>query len=207
MDTYTPLLSDPALGFDVDSDKWDSSVPRNSVHAPQRKSEVHHRTVWIVLLATLISLLCLALNIADFRSNLPPPSKKLIYPNPYVGLDRAVLTDAAPAPPIVNFPRVLGQINSSEPSAVHLHQPHWPSFFGMIYPEEREFLVDTQACLLLSFSSASTDRLCLGVHYRPVQDHRFQYGALRSNTRDSIAGGHPKYNEQERLVLERAVPS
>ncbi|KAJ6583269.1 hypothetical protein B0H10DRAFT_1962223 [Mycena sp. CBHHK59/15] len=101
--------------------------------------------VWIVLLATLISLVSLVLNIADFRSHPPPPSTKLIYPNPYVGLDRAVLTDAAPAPPIVNFPRLLAQINSSDPSAVYLHQVHWPSSFGMIYPKEREFLVSTIA--------------------------------------------------------------
>ncbi|KAJ7430360.1 hypothetical protein B0H11DRAFT_2263585 [Mycena galericulata] len=151
MDTYIPLLSDPALVNDVHNDGWDSSVPRRSSYAPQRKAEVPDRRVWIVLFATLISLVSLVLNIADFRSPPPQPSTKLIYPNPYVGLDRAVLTDAAPAPPIVNFPHLLAPINSSDPSAVYLHQVHWQSSFGMIYPEEREFLVDTQVSTVAQF--------------------------------------------------------
>ncbi|KAJ7696986.1 hypothetical protein B0H17DRAFT_842768, partial [Mycena rosella] len=70
---------------------------------------------------------------------------KLFYPNPYIGLEKAVLTDPTPAPPVINFPLLLAQINSSDPSAVYLQQPHSPTSFGMIYPEDREFIVSTIA--------------------------------------------------------------
>ncbi|KAJ7107818.1 hypothetical protein C8R44DRAFT_533146, partial [Mycena epipterygia] len=63
----------------------------------------------------------------------------LTYPNPYIGLDNAMLTDAAPAKPIINFPLLLAQINSSEPSAVYMQLTQWPTAFGMIYPELRHF--------------------------------------------------------------------
>ncbi|KAJ6609542.1 hypothetical protein B0H10DRAFT_1769624, partial [Mycena sp. CBHHK59/15] len=68
-----------------------------------------------------------------------PPPTKLTYPNPYIGLENAVLTDAAPAKPIINFPLLLAQINSSEPSEVYMQLTQWPTAFGMIYPELRYF--------------------------------------------------------------------
>ncbi|KAJ7724806.1 hypothetical protein B0H16DRAFT_1239792, partial [Mycena metata] len=65
---------------------------------------------------------------------------EIAYPNPYIGLEHAVLTDISPPAPIVNFPLVLAQINSSNPKSVYLQQPRTLTTFGMIYPQEREFI-------------------------------------------------------------------
>jgi hypothetical protein len=62
-----------------------------------------------------------------------------------MGLDNAVLVDPSPVAPIINFPLLLAQINSSDPSAIYLQQPHAPTSFGMIYPEDRDFLVNSEA--------------------------------------------------------------
>ncbi|KAJ6529058.1 hypothetical protein DFH09DRAFT_1045381 [Mycena vulgaris] len=146
MATYTPLLSDPALVADVQNDAWGSPPPTRAVYRSssflRRIIQETDRTVWVVLLACLVSVISLVLNIlTTFHSGLSAPRPtKLTYPNPYIGLEKAILTDVSPTAPILNFPLLLAQINSSDPSAVYLQQPHWPTSFGMIYPEEREFI-------------------------------------------------------------------
>ncbi|KAJ7662328.1 hypothetical protein B0H17DRAFT_953229 [Mycena rosella] len=68
---------------------------------------------------------------------------RLIYPDPYIGLQNAVLKNAPHPAPITNFPLVLAHVNSSAPADIFLEQAHWPSNFGMIYPEDRTFMVVT----------------------------------------------------------------
>ncbi|KAJ7493671.1 hypothetical protein FB451DRAFT_1215106 [Mycena latifolia] len=158
MASYTPLLSHSAPGLDEENEGWGSPVPKTAAHhsptSLQRIVQDTDRTVWFVLLACLVSVGSLVLNIAKFNSGLyaaPPSPTKLIYPNPYIGLEKAVLTDAAPPAPIVNFPMLLAQVNSSDPTAVYLQQPHSPTAFGMIYPEEREFMVDKEISTIAQF--------------------------------------------------------
>jgi hypothetical protein len=88
----------------------------------------------------------LTIHVTDYHWHTSPPTpSKLRYPNPYIGLENAVLTETDPAAPIINFPLLLSQINSSNPTAVYPQQPHSPTSFGMIYTEDREFMVNNEA--------------------------------------------------------------
>ncbi|KAJ7153220.1 hypothetical protein C8R46DRAFT_912454 [Mycena filopes] len=156
MSTYTPLLSTP----DVHDDEWGSLAQKRDAAANppswlRRVADAADRTVCFVFVACLISLLSLAVNIARLHSSgpsaAPAAPTKLRYPNPYIGLEHAVLAHPAPRTPIVNFPLLLAQINSSAPNAVGLQQPHFSTSFGMIYPEDREFLVQEAVSTIAQF--------------------------------------------------------
>ncbi|KAJ7038981.1 hypothetical protein C8F04DRAFT_1088138 [Mycena alexandri] len=161
MATYTPLPSCPHAS-DVQDDGWGSPAPKREAtrlepsfsSSLRRIAEIADRTVCFVFVACLVSLASLAMNIT--RTFSPPLSSapsptKLHYPNPYIGLEHAVLTDVSPPAPIVNFPLVLAQTNSSNPKSVSLQQPHSLTTFGMIYPQEREFLVDEEVSTIAQF--------------------------------------------------------
>ncbi|KAJ6602775.1 hypothetical protein DFH09DRAFT_830659, partial [Mycena vulgaris] len=75
---------------------------------------------------------------------------RLTYPSAYIGLEKAVLNDTIPAQPIINFPLVLAQINSSKPLAEELQRNRLASASGKIYAEEREFLI-SQVCTVAQF--------------------------------------------------------
>ncbi|KAJ7730164.1 hypothetical protein B0H16DRAFT_1329982 [Mycena metata] len=159
MATYTPLLSSPPAS-DVQDDEWGSPAPKREATQPlfssllRRIAETADRTVCFVFVACLISLASLAWNISLSLSpplSSAPSSTRLRYPNPYIGLEHAVLTDISPPAPIVNFPLVLAQINSSSPKSVYLQQPRTLTTFGMIYPQEREFFVDEKVSTITQF--------------------------------------------------------
>ncbi|KAJ7160002.1 hypothetical protein C8R43DRAFT_1124367 [Mycena crocata] len=159
MAVNTPLLSDPEAASVSNNDDWDSPESK-SIHAHARSRSLlggsTKRTDHLVLLACLTSVASLFLNITRFHLHANSPSTargKLGYPNPYIGLERAILKDTTPPAPIVNFPLVLAQINSSEPGTIYLQQPHSPTFFGMIYPEDRDFLVTNQVSTIVQFRS------------------------------------------------------
>ncbi|KAJ6513571.1 hypothetical protein C8R47DRAFT_1286223 [Mycena vitilis] len=80
-----------------------------------------------------------------------PPSLKLTYPNSYIGLEKAVINDTTRAQPIVNFPLVLAQINSSKPLSEELKRNRLFSEYGEIYPREREFLVTHEVLTIAQF--------------------------------------------------------
>ncbi|KAJ7799670.1 hypothetical protein B0H13DRAFT_2165794 [Mycena leptocephala] len=159
MATYTPLQSDPLLVPDAPTDGWGTLSPREIRHESRRSFSVSHRlretvdrTACLSLLACLISVVSLTIQVMDYYGHPSPPTpSKLSYPNPYIGLEKAVLTETDPAAPIINFPLLLSQINSSNPSAVYLQQPHSPTSFGMIYTEDREFMVDHEVSTIVQF--------------------------------------------------------
>ncbi|KAJ7124101.1 hypothetical protein C8R43DRAFT_1076087 [Mycena crocata] len=155
---YTPVLSEPALEYEEQHDGWGSPVPDSAVQrSPSSFWRVAHAadfTVWFVLVACLISVSSLALNIAILSHSvqrITPLPQKLIFPNSYIGLENAILRDTAPLKPIINFPLLIAQINSSEPSAVYLQQSHSLTSFGMVYPEDREFIVDSEVSTIAQF--------------------------------------------------------
>ncbi|KAJ7239570.1 hypothetical protein B0H12DRAFT_1326607 [Mycena haematopus] len=155
MATYAPLLSE-SFEADGQADGWGPRMRRR----PWRRLSVFRqifeetdRTVWFVSLACLVSVATFCVHLGIFNPNAPSASSpaKLTYPNPYIGLEKAVLVDPAPAAPIVNFPLLLAQINSSDPTAAYVQRPHWNSYFGMIYPEDREFLVNPVVSTIAQF--------------------------------------------------------
>ncbi|KAF8157310.1 hypothetical protein K438DRAFT_1732311 [Mycena galopus ATCC 62051] len=160
MATYTPLLSEPPLAAD-EVDGWDSPRSRRAGDLPWRRPSVlrrifgeRDRTVWFVLLACLVSIATLCVHLGILHDTASPgilSPTKLTYPNPYIGLENAVLVDPMPAPPIVNFPLLLAQVNSSDPTTAYVQQPRWNSDFGMIYPEDREFLVNNEVSTISQF--------------------------------------------------------
>ncbi|KAF7345936.1 hypothetical protein MVEN_01615900 [Mycena venus] len=178
MAAYAPLLSEPAFAADVQANGWGSPGSRRSGKLLRRVShrifEETDRTVWFVLFACLVSVTTLCVHLGIFYYPAPPstPSpEKLTYPNPYIGLEKAVLVDPAPAAPIVNFPLLLAQINSSDPTAAYVQQPHWNSYFGMIYPEDREFLINTEVSTIAQFRTLDFGmERCVATLEIPSQD-------------------------------------
>jgi hypothetical protein len=116
------------------------------------------RTSWIVIIACALSILSTAVNVAAnvFRkSSNFSSTASLEYPNQYVGLETARLHDISILPPIVNFPLLLAQINASDPSTVFADLHRWPSGFGMVYPEDRRFLVSDKVISLFTYCKGS----------------------------------------------------
>ena len=111
------------------------------------------RAYSILVLACIVCVITTVMNVMALRSLDSTPRPKslpsLEYPNTYIGLENADLYDPTPLPPVHNFPRLLAQINSSDPSLVYLDLHRWSSGFGMIYPPDRQFLVSSQARLSL----------------------------------------------------------
>lgn len=101
----------------------------------------------VCVITTIVNVTALNSLISVARLESLPTKTSLEYPDPYVGLENAHLHDPSLLPPIYNFPRVLALINISDPSSVYLDLHHWASGFGMIYPNDRQFLVSSQARL------------------------------------------------------------
>ncbi|KAJ6543329.1 hypothetical protein B0H10DRAFT_1970448 [Mycena sp. CBHHK59/15] len=110
-----PLLSEPTMpSSSAEIEEWGSPPPSE----PRKASRggPGDRTVWLILLACLISIATLIFNIARLaHSDDIEPQVKLDYPNPYVGLENAILKHPVTPAPILNFPLLLAQINTSDP--------------------------------------------------------------------------------------------
>ncbi|KAJ7744016.1 hypothetical protein DFH07DRAFT_943075 [Mycena maculata] len=159
MAVYTLLSSSPGQGDeDAPATSWGPFNANGNDPSRRRRcyrtSEPTDCSVWFVLCACMVSVIASWVHIGAVQPT-PPLAKssqtKLTYPNPYVGLESAVLTEAARPAPIINFPLLLAQINSSDPTAVYVQQPHWNSLFGMIYPEDREFMVSNEVSTITQF--------------------------------------------------------
>ncbi|KAJ7107804.1 hypothetical protein C8R44DRAFT_320071 [Mycena epipterygia] len=160
MVSYTPLLTHPPEGPDYSdgsNDVWGSSVPKSEDQPSplsRRVASTTVRAVWFVLLACLVSIVASVVNLTWSPPRIPPPPPlRLTYPNTYIGLEKAVLNDTIPAQPIINFPLVLAQINSSEPLAEELQRNRLVSASGKIYAQEREFLVTHEVFTIAQFRS------------------------------------------------------
>ncbi|KAF9017602.1 hypothetical protein BDZ89DRAFT_888824, partial [Hymenopellis radicata] len=76
----------------------------------------------------------------------------LEFVSPYIGLDSAVYRPDSPRlPPITNFPTLLTQINSSDPSRNYGDIHKWTSSFGLVYPEDRRLRVDHEVSSVAQF--------------------------------------------------------
>ncbi|KAJ7191610.1 hypothetical protein GGX14DRAFT_380957 [Mycena pura] len=159
--TYTPLLSDPDAA-DAQDDGWRSPTSEEKPYVDSRLSDFASRSVKVfdkvvpgtlVLLACTLSLVSLVLTISGHynASVAEATHTKLAYPNPYIGLEKAVLLDSPTPAPIINFPHLLAQVNSSNPTTVYLQQPHWPTYFGTLYPNDRRFLVTNEVSTIAQF--------------------------------------------------------
>ena len=115
----------------------------------------------ILVLACIVCVITTIMNVTALRSldsvARPEFLPSLEYPNSYTGLENADLYDPTPLPPIHNFPRLLAQINNSNPSLVYLDLHRWSSGFGMIYPSDRQFLVSSQARRLSQYLNIITE--------------------------------------------------
>ncbi|KAJ7074801.1 hypothetical protein C8F01DRAFT_1101821 [Mycena amicta] len=169
--TSTPLLTD----FELDERELDDEytpAQDDGSEAQRRKARMRwsstarstagydRRTLLLLIFASFVSILSIGINLLNLSPS-PPTSTtkkspssnaKLTYPNPYIGLEHAVLpTSVAPAKPIFNSPLLLAQVNSSAPERVHLQTPHWDSSFGMIYGEDREVEVTGDVSTIAQF--------------------------------------------------------
>ncbi|KAF7290732.1 hypothetical protein MIND_01313900 [Mycena indigotica] len=124
-------------------------------HRPPRPTPTDRRTFLLLIFACFVSVLSILLNFLHFSAASAPRGQsplKLVYPNPYIGLDSAVLPSGLPpAKPILNWPLLIAQVNRSDPHTVYLQNPKWDSSFGMIYDEQREFEVSTDVSTILQF--------------------------------------------------------
>ncbi|KAF7305434.1 hypothetical protein HMN09_00796000 [Mycena chlorophos] len=152
--TSTPLLDD----FELDDREHEPDTRnRGKWRASQRPvPSTDRRTLLLLIFASFAAVLSIALNLLNLRpvpetSKAPNPTK-LKYPNPYIGLEHAVLpTDIPPAKPILNTPLLLAQVNRSAPAQVYPQTPKWDSTFGMIYSEDREVVVDSEVSTIAQF--------------------------------------------------------
>lgn len=158
---YIPLLrTKPTLSSDID--EWGpspSSTRTQSTTSMCRfccgtqpnfcSADSENRKLWLIFLGCVISIGTVLFNIAHARQSFAVtvvPPNKLKYPNPYIGLENAILEDVALPAPILNFPLLLAQINMSDRSVAYEDLHPWSSDFGMIYPEDRTFLVSSEVC-------------------------------------------------------------
>ncbi|KAF9008617.1 hypothetical protein BDZ89DRAFT_1144086 [Hymenopellis radicata] len=159
MSSSSEWLSAPLLEDEESSNDSYSNVNRDRrvLFAPTMEKGKLHRSVafWVIICACIVSAasaignfsIVRAWKVARPRSDeeIVFSSKPLRYGNSYIGLDTAVLQDPTPIPPITNYPLYIGQVNASDPSKVYLDVRHWASNFGMVYQEDRSFLVSSQA--------------------------------------------------------------
>lgn len=107
---------------------------------------LERRALRMVVWAGAASMACTALTLGLLLfsptafSSEPLPSS-LEFASPYIGLERAIHHSNESLPPIVNFPILMAQIDSSQPHKVFYDTHRWDSSFGMIYPRDRRFEV------------------------------------------------------------------
>ncbi|KAF7329193.1 hypothetical protein MKEN_00179900 [Mycena kentingensis (nom. inval.)] len=153
LSTSAPLLRDTDYELDDRDDGYYKRERWAAAGANTRNSD--RRAIFLLVFASLVSLMAIAINLlhrAPTPPEAPSPTLKLTYPNPYIGLELAVLPPDAPTPkPIVNYPLLLAQVNASEPGRAYVQTPHWDSTFGMVYPEDREVIVEDGVSTILQF--------------------------------------------------------
>ncbi|KAF7366912.1 hypothetical protein MSAN_00949900 [Mycena sanguinolenta] len=156
---YLPLLSDPDTA-DAEDHGWDSSREEKAPTASGwgNKQVTRADTLFLVPLLVLACLISIVAVFFTVRGNPnvsaptpPPPSRKLRFPNQYIGLENAVLRESAPPAPIANLPLLLAQVNASDPDAVYLQKPYWSTYFGVIYPDYRQLLINNNVSTIAQF--------------------------------------------------------
>lgn len=156
MTTYMPLRPpSPNSGEHNDDVNYQSPTSVSPWVAEIKELRMPH---CMMILACIVCVITTIVNVTALNSLISvarleslPTKTSLEYPDPYVGLENAHLHDPSLLPPIYNFPRVLALINISDPSSVYLDLHHWASGFGMIYPNDRQFLVSSQISTVAQF--------------------------------------------------------
>ncbi|KAF7347014.1 hypothetical protein MVEN_01454500 [Mycena venus] len=169
-----PLLSPKPASSSIssDMDEWGPSPPSTRT---QFSRDSENRALWLIVLGCLISIGTVLLNIAHFRQQYTvTPHNKLEYPNPYIGLENAILKDVALHAPILNFPLLLSQINMSDPAVAYEDLHHWSSNFGMIYPEDRTFLVSSEVSTIIQIRTIdfAMERCVLTLAVPSIEDQK-----------------------------------
>ncbi|KAJ6484014.1 hypothetical protein C8R45DRAFT_999949 [Mycena sanguinolenta] len=167
-----PLLSlEPASSsISCDIHEWG---PSPSSARTKSSDKWENRTLLLISLGCMISMATLLLNLTYFRQSYTAISQnKLDYPNPYIGLENAMLKDVTSPAPIMNFPLFLGQINMSDSAVADEDLYHWTSSFGTIYPEDRTFLVSSEASTIAQFRAIdfAMERCVLTLAVPSVED-------------------------------------
>ncbi|KZT07895.1 uncharacterized protein LAESUDRAFT_724363 [Laetiporus sulphureus 93-53] len=83
-----------------------------------------------------------------------PPyyGKALRRPNPYVNLDKVLRNGNYTFPPIMNFPPMVLQINTSDPQRkMREDDRQWRSSYGTVYPDDRHIVISSETSTIVQF--------------------------------------------------------
>jgi len=133
----TPLLGDDGNPSIVEDNLQDVSTRRKGNNSP--------RNWQLIALACLICVACTITNLFFVRhsqSQQITSFRRLERRSTYIGLEKLSRGNTSTSlGPISNFPSLLAQIDEAQPHRVFIDSHRWFSASGVVYPEDRRFLL------------------------------------------------------------------
>lgn len=137
------------------------------------------------------TIICLHLGVLGYKSyqmhvlSSTTLDQSLEFKSSYFGLEGINRNPSSPRlPPIMNFPLIMAQVNSSEPDQVIPYAHKRPTEMGTIYSDDRTLHITSQ---VRSSRSSTLDEInqIPAVDNRTIPNYRLGYGKVQAEADDT----------------------